>query len=444
MRSFSRGDHPHLIRPDHPGGMPVRDPALPASTDLLGEAAGDLLSTALEGVAEVRRWWRSQVRHLPGRILVVRYGVDVVWPDGTTSVETVVAEHGPASRARDASVLERDDGARVAVWRYPFDPYLPGLSPAAHARPVRAMLDHLGVPPGPVRVTPWSYRPTRRAVLEVVADVPDGPRRWFLKVLTRRRAARVHRVHAAVAAAVRAPHPDAAALDQGVLLLSAVPGRPLRDLLLDPAAPLPAAADVVALQRRLAGVDTGLDAPPARPFGVARHVEALSALLPEHADLVAAVGRRAEAAAQAPTATIHGDLYDAQLLVADDGTIGLVDLDGTGPGAVVDDAATMLGHLHVLARWRPAAADRILRWAADYRAAVEPLVEPVALDRRTAGALLGMAANAVNGGDDGWREEALGRLELAARLSGTPRMSTFSRSSHLPVIDGEHGVTSTT
>src|SRR5690606_16459433 len=129
---------------------------------------------------------------------------------------------------------------------------------------------------------------------------------------------------------------DAAALDQGVLLLSAVPGRPLRDLLLDPAAPLPAAADVVALQRRLAGVDTGLDAPPARPFGVARHVEALSALLPEHADLVAAVGRRAEAAAQAPTVTVHGDLYDAQLLVADDGTIGLVDLDGTGPGAVVD------------------------------------------------------------------------------------------------------------
>jgi hypothetical protein len=367
----------------------------------------------------------------------VRYGVEVGRPDGRTTVETVVAEQAggadgaPAApapagttvlTAPAAGLPGAPQGALVWLWRYPHDPHLPGLAAAAHPRRVRALLDGLDVGPGPVRVVPRTYRASRRAVLEVTrrpAQPGDGgATRWFIKVLPPSRTARVGSVHAAVAAVLRAPAPLAVDADAGTLLLAEVPGRSLRDLLADPTATPPDPSAVVDLQRRLAVVPTGLERAPARPFGVGRGAAALGALLPERAAAIAAVAAAARAAVDRGDrlVTVHGDLHGGQVLVDDDGGLGLVDLDGTGPGRVVDDAATVLAHALLVGRRRSAARARSGRWADGYVAAVAALVDPARVRRRAAGVLLGLAAGSV-GADDAWRATAHARLDLAAHLA---------------------------
>lgn len=400
--------------------MSVHDPVLTAAPDLLGPDAGDMLAAALDGIAEVERWWRSQTRHVPGRQLVVRYGVDVTWPDGRRSTETMVAETSTDPAPADVLVLEAPSGGVVWLWRYPFDPHLPGLTPAAHPHRVRELLDRLGVPPGEVQLRPRAYRASRRAVLEVLrGGDDDGAHRFYLKVLPPRRTRRIHDVHLAVARAIPAPLPLAVDLEAGTLLLSEVPGPSLRELLVDPTVPLPPAEAIVDLQHRLAAVDTGVTAVPPRPFGVQRGADSLCALLPEHTGLIRAIARGAEAAVASddPVVTIHGDLHEAQIIVGADGTLGLVDLDGTGPGALLDDAATTLAHLVVLGRWHPPTMSRTDAYAADYTRAVAAVVDPSRVRHRAAGVMIGLAAGAFTAADRRWREECLGRLALAAELA---------------------------
>ena len=401
--------------------MAVVDPVLPAAPLLLGEEAGDMLRAVMADLGEVRRWWRSQTRHVPGRQLVVRYGVEISWPDGRTTVETLVAEQSTGAPPEGTSVLETPDGDTIWVWRYPFDPHLPGLAAAAHPSAGREMLDRLGEPDGRIELRPLADRASRRAVLEVTREGgPDGPRRWFAKVVPPRRTRRIRDVHIAVAQALPAPLPLAADLDAGTLLLSEVPGRSLRELLVDPAAPLPDVAAVVALQQRLATIRTGVRTAPPRPFGVRRGADGLRALLPEHTDVIEAVAAAAEAAADPadPVVTIHGDLHEAQILVDDRGALGLVDLDGTGPGALLDDAATMLAHLWLVGRWHPSTRTRSDAVASAYHRAIGVLVDPDRVSRRAAGVLLGLAAGSFTAADAGWREEAIARLDAAARLAG--------------------------
>ncbi len=398
-----------------------------AATTLLGEGAGDLLPLALREGVQVRRWWVSQVRHVPGRHLVVRYGVEVGGPDGGARIHTVVAEQSDRRTpvaGRGAHVHRTADGDTVALWRYPFDPHLPGLAEAARVTHVRELLDRLDVGPGVVRVVPRTYRATRRAVLEVTRVPRDpadtGPCRLYIKVLPPRRTRRVADVHLAVAAVLPAPIPLAVDTSGGTLVLTEVRGRSLREVLTDPDGAVPDAAAVVALQQRLAGVDTGLSRAPSRPFGVSRGATALTALLPSRSALIAQVAAAAEAAVDPsdPVVTIHGDLHEAQILCAADGTLGLVDLDGTGPGPLLDDAATMLAHVLLVQRWHPSSAARTSAWADAYTDAVDRLVPADRVRRRAAGVLLGLAAGAVGTGRAGWRDQAEGRLALAARLAG--------------------------
>lgn len=407
--------------------MAVDDPVLPAAPLLLGEEAGDMLRTVMADIGEVHRWWRSQTRHVPGRQLVVRYGVEIGWPDGRTSVETLVAEQSTAEPPEGTSILQTPDGDTIWVWRYPFDPHLPGLAAAAHPSAVRDLLDRLHVPEGRIALRPLAYRASRRAVLEVTREGgPDGPRRWFAKVVPPRRTRRIRDVHLAVARVLPAPLPLAADIDAGTLLLSEVPGRSLRELLVDPTAPLPDVAQVVALQQQLAAVRTGVRKAPPRPFGVRRGADGLRALLPEHADVIEAVAAAAEAAEDPadPVVTIHGDLHEAQILVDDQGVLGLVDLDGTGPGALLDDAATMLAHLWLVGRWHPSTRARSDAMAGQYHRAIGALLDPGRVSRRAAGVMLGLAGGSFTAADASWRAEAVARLDAAARLAGVPAPAT--------------------
>ena len=409
---------PVAVPPSEDG--PIHDPVLDTDV-LLTERAGPMLVAALEGIAEVVRWRRSQVRHVPGRQLVVRYAVEVRWPDARESVETVVAEQADGPAPEGVAVLVGPSGRQIWLWRYPFDPHLPGLAPAAHPHRVAELLDRLGIGVGPVRVLPLTYRPSRRAVLEVVraGRGGGGDHRLFVKVLPRTRAARVAQVHEDVARAVRVPRVLAADLDAGTLVLDEVPGDSLRTLLCDPHAVLPEPRALAAIHSRLATVATSLERPPSRPFDVTRGADAIRAMLPSEADRIDRVAEAAHTAVDgggegdSALVTVHGDLHEAQVLVGPDGRLGIVDLDGTGPGRLVVDVATMLAHLHLLARWHPTTALRTHRFAEAYLREVATLVDPARARRRAAGVMLGLAAAAVSGTVDGSGQDAEARARLA-------------------------------
>src|SRR5688500_7742944 len=119
--------------PLSPASEPVPE-AVGADTDvpdlrlLTGPDAGDLLAAALEPSGRQLLSWRVEnVDHQPGDSCTAVYRVQVRGADGRTDEERIGARTGRLPHG--ATVLE--DGAnRVAVWRFPYDPWLPALPSA--------------------------------------------------------------------------------------------------------------------------------------------------------------------------------------------------------------------------------------------------------------------------------------------------------------------------
>ncbi|HET9441880.1 MAG TPA: hypothetical protein VFO65_01085, partial [Acidimicrobiales bacterium] len=280
---------------------------------LLGEDAGELLA-AVAGSAggTLRRWRARQVDHRPDRFTMVQYRADVEWPDGTTSTETFAAAGGERMPTEGAAVFA-DGSTRVAVWRWPCDPSLPGLAEALDARKVASLLDDLGIGGGALQLRARSYRPGRRAVIEAT-----GRRgRLFLKVVPPARAEALHRLHRSLAAGL--PVPDSLGWTQsGVVVLDARPGQTLREVLRTSRQQPPPPEAIVALLDRLPGE---LANGPARRDLVSaaeHHAAVLGAIIPDARDrLDLVLDRVRTAAGPAPEGVqpVHGDLYEAQLLV---------------------------------------------------------------------------------------------------------------------------------
>ena len=120
----------------------------------VGTAGGELLSAL-----------PRHVTHRPGVDTTVSYRARVRWPDGTEADETFAAATPVGEDAESGAALVLDDGAaRVAVWRYPHDPALPGLPRACDTAAVAELLDRFGLGRGNVRLRTRAYRPRRRAV----------------------------------------------------------------------------------------------------------------------------------------------------------------------------------------------------------------------------------------------------------------------------------------
>ena len=112
--------------------------------------------------------------------------------------------------------------------------------------------------------------------------------------------------------------------------------------------------------------------------------------------------------------TVHGDFYEAQILVDETGAItGLLDVDGAGPGHVTDDPATLLGHLAGLAHVHPAAAPRITDYRENLQEQLAGAVDPDRLHTATTGVLLGLATTPFRRQQAGWQQQTSGWLDLA-------------------------------
>jgi hypothetical protein len=424
MRELSPGPHQDATKHRHGGPVTADAAVRPDEDDLVlltGEPAGDLLAVALgtEG-GQLLDWRARAVDTRPGAGTTVSYRATASYA-GTERVVWLGASTRPLPAGADTSrLLVLGDGRRtVAVWAWPHDPWLPALAAACDAGAVEDLLASFGAPRSPVRLRVHAYRPGRRAVLEGRSSTG----RMFVKVLRPDRVRALHDRHQLLAGA-GLPVPRSLGWSQdGLLALSALRGTSARTALRT-GHPLPAPEDLVALLDRLPPAVQDLPRRPAWTDGARHYAGVVGSALhaggrPDDAARAVALAERLEAAlagAGEELEPVHGDLYEAQLLLGPDGAVtGLLDVDSAGPGRRADDLGCLLAHLEVLGQldgW-PAAALR--RTAAHWSRVFAARVDPRELALRTAGVLLSLATGPHRVQETGWPDATCRRLDAAER-----------------------------
>lgn len=379
-----------------------------ATSLLTGPDAGEILQAALGPTgARLLSWRPVQVDYQPARGSTAGYRARVRWPDQRVTSERFAAYTG---KPPAGTLVVGDGQEQVAVWRFPHDPYLPGLAAAFDPAAVARLLAAFRLGEGEVRLAVRAYRPRRRAVIEAVG--PAG--RLFLKIVRPARVEELHRRHRLCTAAGVPVPPSLGYTPDGVVVLQALPGQTMRDALLSGQPSMPTPAEVLALLDRLPA--ELVEAPPRRSWAdrAGHYAAVIAGVLPGHAD---AVRRLAEAitagAGEGPVVPVHGDFYENQLQVTRGRITGLLDLDTAGGGERLDDLACLLGHLSVLAqihRWRATAINRL---GSRYLAALDATVDPVWLRYRTAAVVLSLATGPHRVQQPGWQAATDRRLRLA-------------------------------
>ncbi|RBY88968.1 aminoglycoside phosphotransferase family protein [Blastococcus sp. TBT05-19] len=380
---------------------------------LLGEPAVELWTAVLDPLGGRLRSLTATSAHLrPSGAATVRHAAVVDWADGRTTREHLAATTGSAIPP-GATVVEGEAAGgpvTVGLWRWPLDPGLPALAWATSAAATAQRLGALGLDAASARLRLRAYRPGRRAVVEVRS--PAG--RWFLKVVRPSAVARLVTRHEALASVVPVP-PALASTDDGVVVLPGLPGTPMRAALAGDPAQLP---DPVALEALLDSLPQVGAAEPRRHPGdplpsVRTHASVTAAVCPSLAPrldrLVEVVGA---AAGRHPVVAVHGDFYEAQLLVDAGAVVGLLDVDTAGPGARIDDWATLVGHLALLERLVDDPGP-----VARYRARVQELLAgrwaAGELEARVAGVLVGLATGPFRVQQADWVTATEARVALA-------------------------------
>ncbi len=387
----------------------IIDPDVPALSVLLGPSAGDILDTVLiEAGGRCESARATQVRYVPSKSVTAQYAVNVRWAHGKTTAETLVATSGIAVPA-GTPLLEADD-ITVAVWRYPHDPFLPGLDAAADQNRVRRLLGDLGAPTDAVRLRRRAYRPGRRAVIEAVS-----PRaRMFLKIVRPDQAAALQTKHSSMAGHVPVPHSYGWSKELGLVAMQAMPGKTLRKALESGSRRLPSGSQLVAILDSFPN-------PPATPSPVpgpvsraADHARLLKAVTPDLAGRVDAVLDALQTVDDEPSTAVHGDFHASQILTKGTSVVGLIDVDTAGLGSRSDDLAGLIGHLSTLSL-ASSARRNIDGYGTAIIADLDRVTEPASLRLRTAAVILGLATGPFRVQEPNWPAETERRIALAER-----------------------------
>lgn len=390
----------------------VADPAVHARLRAAIEAEGGVVSTLRT---------RSLNRH--GSRAASCSLVCTVARDGRARDEVHVLH--AAERWPDGAAPLPGHGPEVLHWRHPHDPYLPGLRAALDPTHARRVLDASAhdVPAGAVRVRSRRYRPSRRAVVSWRLAGQDEPVRWVKLPGARTAAGRRERTDALVARheqasrVVACPAVSHHDTEHGLVVFTHLPGTTLRQLLRE-GRPLPPAAAVLAVPRALARLAPFAEQDdPTAYADVTRHVRTLQRLLPERADEITRLGRLA-AEVGGPTAVVHGDLHDGQLLVVDDAVTGVLDVDGVGPGLLAQDLGRLLANVEVAALRSGVDGDVVERYASTLHAGAVELAPAHDVARGAVGAWLALATGPHRVQSPTWREDTARRVDEAARWAG--------------------------
>lgn len=382
-------------------------------------AVYDMAGSKIEDASRIQASWS------PGKQLTTRYRVHAAGGelDGRRDVVATVGE------IPDGAAVVESSGTRVGLWVVPNDPLLTGLPSALHVPTVTRLLSDLGFDRKVRHTRLRAYRPGRRAVVEVDA----GDQSIFLKVVPPSDVDSLHRRHRFLSDLL--PVPDSLGLDRelGVVVMPALSGVDLRTALRRGDDP-PRAAAVAAML-------DGLADPPDRwksrsPVEVVpKVVDLLSRLLPDESGRLQELAGEIGTDVGEPSVAVHGDFHEAQILVDARGPIGLLDVDTFGWGRPGDDAATMLGHLHLLAPGcrKPASAIDLARALNRHW---DGLLDPVDLRRKTGAVVLGLATGPFRVQSPDWPGQTLERITRAEDWAKSARR--VHERSLIPTSEGSY------
>jgi hypothetical protein len=387
-----------------PRATGLRDPDLPALSMLLADGIPAPVAAAVAATGStVESAVASQVTWWPGESVTVRYRASL---RGALSGEhQVVAASGSIPTG---AVVVRAGEVDVGVWRLPHDPRLPGLASALDPAAARLLMADLGAGDGPVETRLRSYRPGKRAVVEI-----SGPRaRVFAKVVDPGSVRSIHRTHLALQGHLPVPQSLGMSPDLGIIVLQALPGRVLRQVLEDDRLPLPPPRQIESLLTQLPAATTTRELPS--PIErLPRYLHLLGRIVPEQRERIE---RLSESMDHLPPATTpsHGDFHEAQVLVGAGAVSGLIDLDTFGLGRRADDPAGMLGHLAV---WRLGSKQpaRVAEFADSLLRGWQQSLDAADLRRRVAAVIAGLATGPFRVQRAGWPDAVSARLALADR-----------------------------
>lgn len=398
---------------------------------LTSAAVGDLLAAAVgHAGGELLGWRMDHVDARPGRSTTVTYAATVQWPSGRRQELLGASARASGPRGNDDRAVLFGDGDReVAVWLYPTDPDLPGLTRAAVADRLAELFtehDVVGhrVRGADLRLEMVSYRPRRRAVLRVLLRDASGPVTYYVKVLRESLFGPALERHQLLSrAGVCAPEVLAATRDC-VLVLRAVRGRPLAAALFDEAVPC-TAEDLVALLDSLPVGVTALSRRPPWAEAVAAYAETIEAVLPELAPRLRRLCTEITAAlAGAPREgreATHGDFHEGQLFVTGGRVTGLIDVDTVGPGRRVDDLGCLLAHLSTVQRMSTEQIVSLARLVRLWLPVFDRRVDPVELRLRAAAVVVSLATGPYRGQEPAWRAETAAMVATAESLVASAR-----------------------
>ena len=399
-----------------PGRPETKPPAAPVPTDeglpglasLLdaGRAWDRYLATFGRPEEPPERLRATQFIYRPGRRAVAAYVAERRW-------EQWVAE--------ETFAIELLAGGEERVFRFPDDPYLPGLAVAADAAHAQSLLPrHVALRPQRLRVETARYRPSVRAVLRHIAGwrrTTHGDVTLYARVMPPRRVGRVLAAADTVArSGFGTPRVAGAWEEGGVVWLTETQGETLRSLIRAGTAP-----DPVPVLDLLASLWEGEPADGARPLDLQRSFlfteEVLTRALPEgeRGALAAVVERlRPFVASWRPAGVAHNDFYDDQMVVTPEGGIVLVDFEEAGPGDPLLDVGNWLAHLRWMARFGKDAANCEAYYGKLRAAALERFRwDARHLALREAYALFRLSSNPVRNLRPDWPRTARAGLDLA-------------------------------
>ena len=245
--------------------------------------------------------------------------------------------------------VQRDEGQRAQVFRFPDDPELPGLAQVCDPEAAMGLIKKhvMTIPPRRIRAEVIRYRPGSHAVLRHRL----GKARFYARAM-KPAAMPVLLDAAELVARSQFGVPRIAGYwrEGAVVWTSEIPGENLRQNIRAGKQPDPGTL-LDGLQSLWA---IPVETCPRHPFGLAgRYRGAKREIRPavlEHDDARRAYRSAVKALdpfieSWRPTSLAHNDFYDDQLLVLPDGHMVLVDFEETGPGDPLLDVGNFLAHL---------------------------------------------------------------------------------------------------
>ena len=260
----------------------------------------------------------------------------------------------------DQFAAELVAGCPARLFRYPDDPYLPGLPLAASPIDAHQLLDkHVRISAQRLRVDVVRYRPGTRAVLRYIASWRQRPMdkvNFFVRVMP---ATRVERLLEA-AELFRQSRFDLPRIlgcwkDGGVVWMSEVPGNTVRTLIQEGAPPDPQLILDGLADLWFARAQPGKSRPLDLRGSFKMTADLLSQLLLEKEagqllkPVLDVLGPFADG--WRPSSLAHNDFHDDQVILTPEGQLALVDFEEAGPGDPLLDVGNMLAHLRWMARF---------------------------------------------------------------------------------------------